>query len=388
MKIDLFTVHVFLLCLGLTFALAWVVLWRAFSHVRGVGLWSMSVCVLVLGGALVVRRYVLYGYGEAFLGHLLVIIGFNLSWIGTCRFYGQAAPWRTFLLLTALGAAALLAAGTNLQFLDFVYATTACIPFMLTARTAWPQMKVSLAARVIVIALCFAAIGEVVRMLVVLSFFVDTIPAVITRPPAVMVIMAIAVGWTASMFGFILALMERERSILSALVVEDDLTGLASRRHFYVRLAEECARSQRSGTPFCLLILDLDGFKTINDAYGHAAGDACLRTFGAILTGRLRRSDVAARMGGDEFGILLPDTCIADGLQVAESLRRAVRSESVPWKEGALPLSVSIGVAQWDPASRTSQDDLAAEADRALYKAKQDGRDCVGCISSLLPQSG
>ncbi len=136
------------------------------------------------------------------------------------------------------------------------------------------------------------------------------------------------------------------------------------------------------------MILDLDGFKAINDAHGHAAGDASLRRFGGIVAQWMRHGDVAARMGGDEFGVLLPSAQLAEGLRRAEELRAAVRRESVQWDGRTLPLSVSIGVAQWDPQTRTRQDDLTAEADRALYKAKQEGRDCVACISTLLPLGG
>lgn len=386
--IDLFTIYLLLACLCGTLAVAWIVLWRAFAHVPGVALWTLSICVLAVGGVMVVYRIFADGQDEALLGHLVIHVGLNLGWVGTCRFYGRREPWRAFLVLSLCGAIALWAAGDSPRNLNLVYAGSAVIPFGLTALAAAPFLLSSLAARVIVGGLALSILGQVLRIFVVLTHAWDFIPTTIERPVGMVAVIAFAFGWMASIFGYVFALMERERAVLSAMVVEDELTGLASRRFFLERLSEECARADRTGVPFCLLILDLDGFKAINDAHGHAAGDASLRRFGGIVAQWMRHGDVAARMGGDEFGVLLSSAQLAEGLRRAEELRAAVRRESVQWDGRTLPLSVSIGVAQWDPQTRTRQDDLTAEADRALYKAKQEGRDCVACISTLLPLGG
>lgn len=388
MNIDLFTIYLLLACLCLTLAVAWIVLWRAFAHVRGIGLWTLSICLLAAGGALVVRRMFADGQDEELIGHLLINAGLALSWIGTCRFYGRREPWPALLALMALGGVALWGAAGSPRDLNLVYAVSSIIPFGLTARAAAPFLRSTFSARVIVGGLILAISGQLVRIFVLLTYGGDDIPAIIQRPTGMVAVIGFVFGWLASNFGFVFALMERERAVLSAMVVEDELTGLASRRFFLERLAEECARADRTGVPFCLLILDLDGFKTINDAHGHAAGDASLRRFGGVVAGWMRHGDLAARMGGDEFGVLLPGAALTEGLRRAEELRAAVRREAVDWEGRRLPLSVSIGVAQWDPKGRTRQDDLTAEADQALYKAKQEGRDCVACISTLLPLGG
>ena len=112
---------------------------------------------------------------------------------------------------------------------------------------------------------------------------------------------------------------------LAALATSDGLTGIANRRHFDERLAEEWARAKRDGTPLSLLLADVDHFKKFNDQYGHQAGDACLRALARILSAQVRRpADVAARYGGEEFALLLPNTDAAGCARVGERIRNAI----------------------------------------------------------------
>ncbi len=118
-------------------------------------------------------------------------------------------------------------------------------------------------------------------------------------------------------FGFLLMAMDRLRNEVADLALLDDLTGVGNRRHLLQRLTEECARSERSGEPFALLVIDLDGFKSINDTHGHAAGDACLQHFTLMAQTRLRPGDMLARTGGDEFCIVLPSSTLREGAMIA-----------------------------------------------------------------------
>lgn len=156
----------------------------------------------------------------------------------------------------------------------------------------------------------------------------------------------------------------------------DALTGLWNRRGFEHLMEMELARTQRTGRPMSMLIGDLDHFKSINDRFGHAEGDDVLRRFGALLTATLRKGDAAARIGGEEFAVILPGCDQHQALILAERLRRRVRAELVA-KDKPVPISVSIGVAS-SPAHGTSPSELMHNADRGLYVAKHLGRDrCV-----------
>lgn len=167
--------------------------------------------------------------------------------------------------------------------------------------------------------------------------------------------------------------MEQE---LMRLATTDPLTGLPNRRHFMEQLEYELARIKRFGKPACLLMLDLDHFKRVNDTYGHAAGDAVLRHFALLAQNSLREIDLIGRLGGEEFGVLLPGTDMAGALELAERLRLAVAAAPVQVEEDAIPVTVSVGVAEFLSAD-PHPDDILARADMALYKAKESGRNRV-----------
>lgn len=169
---------------------------------------------------------------------------------------------------------------------------------------------------------------------------------------------------------------ERARSELFRMASTDDLTGCLNRRHFMASLTREFSRSQRHGDDLSLMVLDLDFFKRINDGYGHAVGDKALGAFVAAAQSCLRQSDQFARLGGEEFGILLPVTTVEQAQPVAERLRQKVAEIRIPTPQGVVQFTVSIGIAAYS-SDLASAEELLLQADRALYAAKGAGRNRV-----------
>jgi len=155
----------------------------------------------------------------------------------------------------------------------------------------------------------------------------------------------------------------------------DHLTGLANRRRFERQLEREVARTERYGHPFCLLIIDIDNFKEVNDTRGHDAGDEALRGVANVIQSGTRGIDTGARIGGDEFAVILPETNLARGLEVAERLRAAIAALDTG---AAGRVTASLGVAELPSSARTGEE-LRAAADAALYEAKRAGRDRAAC---------
>lgn len=186
-----------------------------------------------------------------------------------------------------------------------------------------------------------------------------------------------------------LELRSRQRALVEAnaklvmLTTTDPLTGLKNRRAFLDEVAHELLRTQRFNRPFSLAILDVDHFKSVNDAHGHGAGDAVLKALGQLLTEEMRGIDRAGRLGGEQFGLLFAEVPLAAGMAACTRLLQRLRETAISIAGGDLIVTASIGLVEGGPQDR-SVEAILKRAEVALHAAKAGGRDrletalCVG----------
>ncbi|MGB5811299.1 MAG: GGDEF domain-containing protein [Polyangiales bacterium] len=160
------------------------------------------------------------------------------------------------------------------------------------------------------------------------------------------------------------------------LMTTDGLTQLHNKRYFDEMLDKEVARAKRYKRGFSLLVFDIDHFKHINDTYGHLAGDAILRQLGAVILGRLRRNDVVARIGGEEFALITPEVGVDGAAELAGKINRLIRDTRFEFEGARVQVTVSVGVAEWQ-SHFDDPEDLFKAADDKLLEAKRSGRDRV-----------
>lgn len=169
--------------------------------------------------------------------------------------------------------------------------------------------------------------------------------------------------------------LERQRHALHELAVTDPLTKVANRRRFGERLDEEVQRRNRSGRPFCVLLCDADHFKKVNDTHGHHVGDVVLQYLARVLSDGVRTNiDVVGRLGGEEFGVILPETALVEALEIAERIGAQMRGHEFSAGSARFRVTISIGLVE---SLDGSGEDALRLADENLYRAKHAGRDRV-----------
>jgi diguanylate cyclase (GGDEF)-like protein len=173
------------------------------------------------------------------------------------------------------------------------------------------------------------------------------------------------------------AQLEASLQRVEELAATDPLTGLYNRRHFSRVIEQLFAEAQRYGKDLSVVMIDMDGFKPINDGYGHQVGDQLLMLAGKVISANMRRMDVAARYGGDEFVILLPHASESDARSVAERIREQFRVASAALLHTVEGVTMSIGIGSLAHHKCSGADQLVATADAALYAAKEAGRDRI-----------
>ena len=364
----------------LALGLIWAYVMRSYPSFDAARFWTGSAFVAAAGAAFAMLRVV---FPDSLVPLLFagtaLILAICLAAMGIRKFFNQPVSWRHTALITGFGFA-------GLSFFIFVYDSVPARMTVFTIAQALPMVlslklllsphegRVNPGARLAGIVTILILVIFACRLFGALTSVGGGFSYMHFSPVQSVVILVLVFLSMALNFGFLLMAMDRLRNEVADLALLDDLTGVGNRRHLVQRLTEECARSERSGQPFALLVIDLDGFKAINDTHGHAAGDACLQHFTLMAQTRLRPGDMLARTGGDEFCIVLPSSTLREGAMIARRVLEVCRADAEQCVGTDIPIAVSIGVAQWTREMGAFPDRLIAAADHALYDAKKAGR--------------
>ena len=363
----------------LALGLIWAYITRSYPTFGAARFWTASAFVAACGASLASLRIVVDSLLPLLAGGTVLIFASCLAAMGVRRFYDQPVTWRGSALITGLSFAGLsffIFVYDSIPIRVLIYSVGQMLPFALTLRLLLSRENgrvnagARLAATVAILSIAVYAMRVTGNLLHIGGEF-SFIQFSPIHAVSILVLMFLSMAWN---FGFLLMAMDRLRNEVAGLALLDDLTGVGNRRHLLQRLTGECARSARSGEPFALLVIDLDGFKAINDTHGHAAGDACLQHFTLMAQTRLRPGDMLARTGGDEFCIVLPASTLREGAMIARRILDVCREDAEACVGNDIPISLSIGVAQWTREMGDFPDKLMAAADHALYAAKKDGK--------------
>jgi diguanylate cyclase (GGDEF)-like protein len=360
-----------------TVGLIWAYVMRSYQKLEAARFWAGAAIAAGLGALIAALHGPLQSMIPLIVAGAVTIFASCLAAMGIRRFYDQPVSWHQTCLITAISTAMLVAftyVHDDMRMRILFYSIGQILPFVLVLNLLAfregkrPTPGARLAGGVLMLMMAIYAVRAVGSLLGVDFAFSGS-----STPQAVVVMVLLFLSMALN-FGFLLMAMDRLRNEVADLALIDDLTGVANRRQLVQRLSEECARSERSAESFALLVIDLDGFKGINDTYGHAAGDACLQHFTLMAQTRLRPGDLLARTGGDEFCIVLPSSGLQEGVMIARRVLDVCRQDAAGCAGSDIPIAVSIGVAQWTGAIGRFPDRLIAAADHALYAAKKEGK--------------
>lgn len=359
--------------------LVWTYVTRSYPSFPAARYWTASCFFAAAGAAISMTRGDSPSVVPLLTAGSILIFACWLGNMGIQRFYGRTVSWMIALQTTALcvaGMAYFVFVREDMPMRIAIYSLGQSIPLATTLPLVFSKQagRINSGARLAgIIALGIIAV-HLIRSACALTNIggeVSFLNFNAFQAALILVLVFLSMMWN---FGFLLMAIDRLRNEVADLALMDDLTGSANRRKLLARLDDECIRSDRTQQAFSLLMIDLDGFKEINDNFGHAAGDECLRAFAGAVKSRLRNTDLLARMGGDEFCVVLPATTMREAAVVARQIVDACREVSAHCEGVPIAMTASIGVAQWRREVGLHPQRLLASGDEALYDAKKNGK--------------
>lgn len=398
MQFDLKTFSAVTVMVTTALAIAMYVNWHAQKHQPGTVQWAIAFGMSALGAVLF--RFQVGGFSSliwAVLSGTLFFVSWCLTYLGLCRFL--SAPC---LGLPRVAGAALLHLMLMFWFTEvdpdqplrlLVYLTANTLVIGSIGYLLWRESRHNAEPGIyrFMTGLCgFHLMFNLIRMGAVLTGRVifekdNTLPPALAASFMEGLMLSILMATSC-----IIMISQRIRQQLEIMVRTDDLSGLGNRRHFMDSIHREADRARRYGRPLSLVVLDIDQFKRINDTHGHPCGDTVIHEVGAILRKALREQDITCRIGGEEFGILMPETGGTVALASAERLRVLLTQARVENEGCEVTFTASFGVTEL-AADEKGVEALLQRADRHLYTAKQLGRNQVigaSAAPSLAEASG
>ncbi|BCH31320.1 GGDEF domain-containing protein [Mesorhizobium sp. L-8-10] len=385
MKLDFPTLYLVILLNSLTLTVIWGAIVYDYRNFPAARHWLVSCVLSTLGGGLLALQGDGFNFALAASGNALVIFSFGLVWVGVRRFYGKDGGLFTSAAVALASVVVLALVRDSSEARNVVYATAQITLVSFAMFHLAFREKQSLGTMVAALAMLAGIVGQGAEAVMNLMRIAGSLSDEGYYSVAAICLLTIIFSGVVWNFGFVLLAIDRLRSDLALLAVVDELTGVPNRRRFMENAAIEEKRARRTGRPFSILLLDLDNFKSINDSYGHAAGDASLKHFVDLAAKNLPEVATLARLGGDEFGVLLPETGAGGAGALANDLVRTFRAEGFHWKGQPVPLTASIGVAEWSGAEKSGVASVIENADTALYETKKRGRNGYSVFRSGQP---
>jgi diguanylate cyclase (GGDEF)-like protein len=341
--------------------------------VRGLAHWAAGTSVLFLAGLTAATRGLTSDLFAIAFANLLIFSGVYLQYFGSQQFLGLAPRfWPRYGIIIAMALLSTWFLVADPQYRIRLMISIAVMTWLFSSHAYLILTRggKSFAYRMAFVVLVCSILSQVLRFATAWLFPVGT-GILDNTPQNLIYVISYPFLMLLTAISLVLMATDRVRTEFEHLASHDSLTNALSRRNLTSVCQQELERCHRHGRMMSVLLIEIDHFKSINDNFGHQAGDRALVQFVQTVTTLLRRADVIGRLGGEEFVVVLPETQIDVALVVAERIRRKVSEMSDPKK-----FTVSIGVTT-NQSSDDSVDDLMARADRAMYQAKQAGRDQV-----------
>jgi len=382
MALDFLTLYIVILLNSLTVSVIWAAIVVSYRSLTAARYWLAGCLLMTLGGAVLAIQGNAGALAPAVIGNGIVILGFFQLWVGVRRFFGEAGRQDVAVICTLISVVMMLVFHDNDRARSVVYSAGQSVPMLLGIIFVMTRRQYAIGRYIAAFAMAVGFIGHVSTITsnaLVMAGHLDFAVFYQIASYNLLCVIFSGVVWN---FGLAVMTIERLRSEVAELADRDELTGLANRRKLNERLAQEQVRSKSTGRRYALMVIDFDEFKEINDAHGHAAGDAALVHFAGVASTALRDGDLLARHGGDEFCALLPETDAEAAMVVAKRIQAELNASPLHWRDRRIPLQVSIGVADGPNSDAETYTTVLARADSALYRVKSEGRNGVAVFDA------